>query len=206
MKLTHISIDFSASRITNNSKPTLAETAAKFTQRESDISNIRGPGQSTTPKTVSSTKKIELIHKYVLYGSFTRNNTHLTLTAITEDINYLNRNPNLTYNDQVLYYVHLPQKVKISLSGGNVGFRKSARGEYEAGFQAAAKMFQLMEQKGYLDKDLGIIVKNFGKGREAFIDALKGKEGNRIRGKVVRLSDNTKLKFGGVRAPRRRRL
>lgn len=142
----------------------------------------------------------------MLSAYFSRNNTHLTLSAVTEDINYLNRNKNLTYNEQVLYYAKLPQKVKISLSGGNAGFRKSARGEYEAGFQASAKMFALMEEKGYLDKDIELVLRDFGKGREAFQDALKGKEGNRVRTKIVRISDATRLKQGGVKAPRQRRL
>jgi len=226
-------IDFTTSRITFQEKNVFAELSEKFAQQNQSstssssspqpfnpfgdrtpsssssssstgsesIVNLRSPNSS-----VSSTKKIEVIHKYILHCNFTRNNTHLTLTGVTEDINYLNRNPNLSYNQQVLYYAKLPEKVKIALSGGNVGFRKSARGEYEAGFQASAKMFSLMEQKGFLDKDLEIIIKNFGKGREAFLDALKGKEGGRIRGKVVRVSDDTRLKFGGTRSPRRRRL
>lgn len=205
---TNLTIDFSTSRITHqdNIAPFPNFPSRNKTTDSEEISNLKAPGQSTPASTSSISKKIEVIHRYVLYGTFTRNNTLLTLTAVTEDLNHFKRNPNLSYNDQVLYHAFLPQKVKISLSGGNVGFRKSARGEYEAGFQTAAKMFQLMEQRGYLDKDLEIIVKNFGKGREAFTDALKGKEGNRIRNKIVRLSDNTKLKFGGVRAPRKRRL
>ncbi|KAH3678317.1 hypothetical protein WICMUC_001598 [Wickerhamomyces mucosus] len=148
----------------------------------------------------------ELIHKYVLHCNFTKNNTHLTLTAVTEDLNFLKKNPNLSTNEKILYYYQLPEIVKISISTGALGFRKSARGEYEATFQTAAKMFQLMEDKGYLDKNIEIVFKNFGKGREAFIDAIKGKEGNMIRPHVVRLQDDTKLKFGGTRSPKTRRL
>ncbi|CCH44440.1 37S ribosomal protein S18, mitochondrial [Wickerhamomyces ciferrii] len=200
---------FTSSSITKQETkiPSFADISKTFSEnsnKNETTVNIVEPNAKQQKENVS--KKIEVVHRYVLYGLFSKNNTHLTLSAVTEDLNYLKRNPNLTYNQQVLYYAKLPQKVKISLTGGSAGFRKSARGEYEAGFQASAKMFNLMAEKGYLDHDLEIVVKEFGKGREAFLDALKGKEGNRIRHKVVRVRDATKLKFGGVRAPRRRRL
>lgn len=154
----------------------------------------------------ASLRSTELIHKYILYCNFTKNNTHLTLSAVVEDLDFEKKSSDLTFNEKVLYYYRLPQKVKAAISTGQLGFRKSARGEYEAGFQTAAKMFAIMEEKGFLDKDLELVFKNFGKGRGAFEDALKGKEGDRIRAKIVRLSDNTKLKFGGTRSPKVRRL
>lgn len=162
------------------------------------------PSNLVSPKSKSTVS--EKVQSYALYCNFTKNNTHLTLTALTEDLNYIFKNPQASYTEQVLYYYQLPQKVKLSLSTGQLGFRKSARGEYEASFQTSAKMFTLMKEKGYLDVDLQLIIKNFGKGREAFFDALKGKEGTDIRNKIKRISDNTKLKFGGTRSPSIRRL
>lgn len=53
---------------------------------------------------------------------------------------------------------------------------------------------------------LDIELKDFGKGRQAFINALNGKEGNGLRQRVRYISDTTTLKFGGVRAPNMRRL
>jgi small subunit ribosomal protein S11 len=162
------------------------------------LSNVHAPA--------GSFKSTEKIHKYILYCNFTKNNTHFTLSAVVEDLDFEVKNSDLSFNDKVLYYHRLPQKVKVAISTGQLGFRKSARGEYEAGFQTAAKMFTIMEERGFLDRDLEIVFKNFGKGRGAFEDALKGKEGDRVRGKIVRLSDNTKLKFGGTRSPKVRRL
>lgn len=161
---------------------------------------------ATESSAVSKASLTEMIHKYILHCNFTKNNTHLTLTAVTEDLQFLKKNPNLTMNEKILYYYQLPEVVKISLSTGALGFRKSARGEYEATFQTAAKMFQLMEEKGYLNKDLDIVFKNFGKGRESFVDAIMGKEGNKVRPQVQKLYDDTKLKFGGTRSKKSRRL
>lgn len=150
--------------------------------------------------------KRELIHKYVLNCSFLKNNTITTLSAVTEDLDFLKKNEGLSFNDKVLYYYNLPQFPKFTITAGSAGFRKSARGEYEAGFQVMSKAFQLMEQRGYLDKDIEVVMKNYGKGREAFFDALKGKEGDLIRDKIVRFADVTKIKFGGDRSRKQRRL
>lgn len=144
--------------------------------------------------------------KYILNCLFTKNNTHFTYSAVTEDLNFLKNNPQLSYNEKFLYYLKLPQKVKFQMSTGNLGFRKAARGEYEASFQSSAKLFQIIHSRKLLDKSIEIIMKDFGKGREAFIAALNGKEGNLIRPHITRISDSTSLKFGGVRAPRPRRL
>lgn len=57
-----------------------------------------------------------------------------------------------------------------------------------------------------MDKDIEIVMKDFGKGRNAFIAALNGKEGTGVRRAVKKISDATSLKFGGVRSPRPRRL
>jgi small subunit ribosomal protein S11 len=179
----------------------------QFKQREP--TNVLSPQSSNTQSSSSASASSsikESVRSYTLYCNFTKNNTHLTLTAATEDLHFIEKNPQLSFTEQVLYYYQLPQLVKISLSTGQLGFRKSARGEYEAAFQTSAKMFALMKERGFLDNQVQLVVKNFGKGREAFFDALKGKEGTEIRNKITRLSDNTKLKFGGTRSPSIRRL
>ncbi|ODQ79923.1 hypothetical protein BABINDRAFT_161589 [Babjeviella inositovora NRRL Y-12698] len=130
----------------------------------------------------------------------------MTLTAEIEDLNFLERKAGLTYNQKVLYYLTLQEKVVMSHATGHFGFRKSQRGEYEAAFQTAASFFKKMEEKGCLDKPLELVLSEFGKGRQAFIAALEGKEGNKIRDNIIRVSDHTKIKFGGNRSPRRRRL
>ncbi|CCH58567.1 hypothetical protein TBLA_0A07780 [Henningerozyma blattae CBS 6284] len=176
-----------------------------------DSNNMAG---LTTPSTNSKGKKNNntkiRVHKYILNCLFTRNNTHFTFSAIEEDLKkseqMVNESSKKTYNEVYLYYLSLPKVVKFQTSTGRLGFRKAARGEYEAAFQTAAKLFETIKEKNYLDADIEIVMKQFGKGRAAFVAALSGKEGQYIRGKVVRVSDATQMKFGGVRAPSARRL
>ena len=103
--------------------------------------------------------------------------------AVVEDLDFMEKNKDLPYNDKVLYYLQLPHKVKYSVTAGQLGFRKSQRQEYEAGFQVSSKMFKTIEERNYIgphDK-IELILKNFGKGREAFQAALLGKEGSKSR-------------------------
>ncbi|CAI4035824.1 hypothetical protein SMKI_14G0310 [Saccharomyces mikatae IFO 1815] len=177
---------------------------------QEDITNISYPSapSSSSGKTNSSNevyKPQQEVVKYILHGKFTKNNTHLTFSSVMEDKNF-HKNKGLTYNDTMLYYLNLPQKVRISLSTGCLGFRKAARGEYEAAFQTSSKMFELIKEKNMLNKDIEVVMDDFGKGRAAFISALVGKEGANVVKKIVKISDATKLKFGGVRSPKMRRL
>lgn len=181
---------------------------------DKEIANVVNPGVSKTDidETNSSTKrggklKPRLLPvKYVLNCLFAKNNTHFTFSAVVEDVNFLKNNPGISYNEAYLYYLKLPQKVKFALSTGVLGFRKAARGEYEAAFQTSAKVFQMIQDKKLMNKDIEIVLREFGKGRAAFVAALNGKEGTAIRPHITRISDKTPLKFGGVRAPRVRRL
>ncbi|GMF06164.1 unnamed protein product [Ambrosiozyma monospora] len=103
--------------------------------------------------------------KYVLHCRFKKNNTFLTLTKVQMDENFEHNNPDLSYNDKVLYYLTLPQKVVYSQSTGAVGFRKAQRGEYEGGFQLTSFMFKYMKEHRLLEdtKNLEIVVREFGK-------------------------------------------
>lgn len=153
----------------------------------------------------------------------------------------------LSEEEKIIDAVRPLEDVKVNLTTGVLGFRHTKQGEYEAGFQTAARMFALMEEKEYFKKNLAgpgggggggagfgngnsrynnnnrspfyqqnnfnnqnlgleIVMSQFGKGREAFLNALNGAEGNKIRRHVTRVTDNTKIKFGGVRPPRARRV
>ncbi|VEU21316.1 DEKNAAC102631 [Brettanomyces naardenensis] len=143
-----------------------------------------------------------------MHCKFRKNNTFLTLTKVDVDMNHEHNHPNESFNEKVLYYLTLPQKVVLSQSTGFIGFRKAQRGEYEASFQLTSHIFKIIRERGLLDEghNLEIVVSEFGKGRKAFFDALKGKEGVGIKENVTKLSDLTAVKFGGVRSPARRRI
>ncbi|CCG82440.1 Ribosomal protein S11 [Taphrina deformans PYCC 5710] len=119
-------------------------------------------------------------------------------------------------------------------SAGLCGFKKAARGGYEAGFRSTTMMLEKMKQKEEDDAALELkartepqkiqktqakkqkpqfkpasielIIKDFGLGREAVMKALMGVEGDHYRTKITNIIDATPLKFGGVRARAVRRL
>lgn len=119
------------------------------------------------------------MYHLVVYA--TKHNTHITFTKPNKDI-------------------------VLSLSCGNVGFKKATRGTFEAAYQLSCVMLQRMDEKGYRPKNLEIIFRDFGPGRDAFTKVLLGKEGKGIRESVRRVTDASRLKFGGTRSRAIRRL
>ena len=120
-------------------------------------------------------------HKLNIYA--TKHNTHITLAKPNRD-------------------------ALISVSCGNIGFRKAGRGSYDAGYQLAAFVMSRIKDKGLLPQihKLELVYRGFGAGREAVTKAILGSEGKQIRPLIVKLSDSTRLKFGGVRSKKPRRL
>ena len=96
----------------------------------------------------------------------------------------------------------------ICLSCGNIGFRKAARGTYDAAYQLGAYLMNRMRHEGLLQQiqALELLMRGFGPGREAVLKILLGIEGQQLRSKVVRVVDKTRLKFGGPRSKKPRRL
>lgn len=98
--------------------------------------------------------------------------------------------------------------VALSMSAGNLGFRHSGRKHYDSAFQLASYVFTRMQESGMSGwiQELEVSLRGFGQGREAVSKALMGLEGKALRGKVIKVSDATRLKFGGTRSPKPRRL
>ena len=96
----------------------------------------------------------------------------------------------------------------LSISAGNIGFRKAGRGSYDAAFQLTAFAIKQIEEKGMLRdcKSLEVVLRGFGAGREAVTKVLLGSEGRNIRNKITSVKDATRLKQGGPRSPKPRRL
>lgn len=146
--------------------------------------------------------------KYVishgLHCQFTRNNTILTLVKRFRRVGKLAEN--LSDEEKILDIVRPQQEVLVCISAGHLGFRGSKKSSYEASFQCTSKLFDEMEQRGLLKTKIEIIFKDFGEGREAFTNVLNGKEGTKIRPLIYRVTDHTIVKFGGDRAPGKRRV
>lgn len=96
----------------------------------------------------------------------------------------------------------------ISLSCGNLGFRKSGRKHYDSAYQLGAYVIDKMHQKGLVKSihKLEVVLRGFGPGREAVVKVLMGNEGRLLRPKIVRVTDATRIKFGGTRSKKPRRL
>lgn len=96
----------------------------------------------------------------------------------------------------------------VSMSCGNLGFRKSNRKQYDAAYQLGAYVIDKLQQQGWHNKidSMEVSLRGFGPGREAVTKVLMGTEGRLLRDKVTKVSDSTRLKFGGTRSQRPRRL
>jgi small subunit ribosomal protein S11 len=98
--------------------------------------------------------------------------------------------------------------VLLSLSAGNIGFKKAGRSSYDAAYQLTAFTLKTMQERGMMHdiQKLEIVMRGFGAGREAFTKAILGAEGRNIRDKISAVLDATRLKIGGTRSPKPRRL
>ncbi|KAL2105621.1 hypothetical protein VUR80DRAFT_8019 [Thermomyces stellatus] len=96
----------------------------------------------------------------------------------------------------------------ISLSCGNIGFRKARRKQYDAAYQLTVYVLERLYDAGWDNKieQLEVVLRGFGTGREAATKVLLGSEGTRLRNKIVRVSDATRIKFGGTRSKNPRRV
>ncbi|CAA9958611.1 mitochondrial ribosomal protein [Pyrenophora teres f. maculata] len=165
----------------------LSNVDRNFQQAGPDPFNpsIRGiiPNANQTPGLLNVRREWEEDDKHKLHVYATKHNTHLCLTKP-------NRDP------------------LISVSCGNIGFRKAGRGTYDAAYQLAAFLMSRIQDKGLLPQiqKLELTYRGFGSGREAVTKAILGAEGKKVRPLIVKLSDSTRLKFGGTRSKKPRRL
>ncbi|WRT70217.1 uncharacterized protein IL334_007212 [Kwoniella shivajii] len=118
-----------------------------------------------------------------------------------------------TRNNVVLSLTDGMGPVFSTVSGGSDKiFKNSQRSSYEAATQAATKMFEkILEWNRSLSPSNKVNIRvafngMFGMGREAISSALAGPEGQELRSLITRVEDRTKIKIGGTRAPKPRRL
>lgn len=157
-------------------------SAARTAKRQPSYFDPDGDYNSTLDGDLSITPTIrEDPHHFHIYA--TKHNTHITVTKPNRD-------------------------ALISVSTGNIGFKKSGRKHYDSAFQLASYVMGRLQEQGIIMqiKELEVVLRGFGAGREAVTKALMGTEGRLLRGKVVKVTDATRLKFGGTRSPRPRRL
>ncbi|KAF2761548.1 translational machinery component [Pseudovirgaria hyperparasitica] len=97
----------------------------------------------------------------------------------------------------------------INVSTGNLGFRKSGRKTFDAGYQLAAFVLNKIAGNNSLRenmKQVHLSFRGFGQGREGATKAIVGTEGMVIRNKVRKVTDVTPIAHGGPRGSKPRRL
>lgn len=140
---------------------------------------------------------------YVLHALFAKNNTILTLSRRYRRVG--NKTEKMSDQELLMEQVRPPQDVVCTVSTGQLGFRGSKKSQYEAAFQTCAEMFRRMDELK-INTKVELVLRKFGEGREAFTNVLNGKEGNKTRPLVYRVTDGTKLIYGSNRAPVKRRV
>ncbi|KAK5168401.1 uncharacterized protein LTR77_006971 [Saxophila tyrrhenica] len=158
-----------------------------------------------TAANLDAINRPQAAHRLHVYA--TKHNTHLTLVqppraaSETASLRVAGTKQSATEGKKVV-------DTLISLSTGNIGFKKAGRGSFDAAFQLAAFVLRQMGEKGMTNeiRELQVVLRGFGAGREAVTKALLGTEGRGVRGKVRAVVDATRLKQGGPRSKKPRRL
>ena len=95
-------------------------------------------------------------------------------------------------------------RLLVTLTGGKLGFKKSNRNGYEAGYQCAVGIIAAMDtQLEHTDFDWKLNLNGFGQGRDAMLTALTTSVGENVRGRLKRVTDRTPIKIGGTRGQKK---
>lgn len=87
-----------------------------------------------------------------------------------------------------------------------MGIKGAAKGSFDAAFQLASHVLGKMAETDAVPRNMELVLRDYGPGREAFLKALMGREGQFLRGSIKRVRDSTRVKFGGTRSKALRRL
>jgi small subunit ribosomal protein S11 len=178
-------------------EPSQSQPGSGFSQLSSLSRSI---GLDTSPRDKGARRTLEDYgaayqqqgeHHIYVYAH--KHNTHITLTGPQYHDPKTNR---------------MRQDIILTLSCGNIGYRKSQRSTFDAAYQLGSYFMSRMQNDGLLMKiqRLELVLRGFGNGREACSKLMLGQEGTALRDRIVRVVDASRLKFGGQRAPRPRRL
>lgn len=111
-------------------------------------------------------------------------------------------------NNTIVTFARPKGNQLVTLSGGKLGFKKSNRNGYEAGYQCAVGIIQAMEtEMSRLDKfEWQLYLNGFGQGRDAMLTAITTAVGEKVQDKLKRVTDRTPIKIGGTRGKKARRV
>jgi small subunit ribosomal protein S11 len=136
-----------------------------------------------------------------------RHNTHITFTHTPNEV--AKQSAALDpHNPLSQVQINRQSKTLLTLSTGNIGFKKGGRGSYDAAYQLAAYAFKYIQEKGMLAdvEEITVLLRGYGSGRDAVSKAILGSEGRFLRNFIKTVVDTTRLKQGGTRGKKPRRL
>ena len=119
---------------------------------------------------------------------------------------------NVTRNNIHLTFVDSKGKVGPCITGGTgKTFKGQGRSTYEAAHQATLKMMTRVLEYGAKIPEAKLVVRLsmrgiLGAGREAVLQCILGPTGDEFRPLIGRVEDRTRLKMGGDRARKPRRV
>ncbi|KAG0286192.1 hypothetical protein BGZ98_005174, partial [Dissophora globulifera] len=85
-------------------------------------------------------------------------------------------------------------------NAGSAGFKKAAHSGPEAGYQAMAKLIEIVEDENVQIQTLHVLMKGLGPGRDSAFKAIRTKTNWGIK----RISDTTATPFNECRPPKSR--
>ncbi len=113
-------------------------------------------------------------------------------------------------NNTIVTFARPSGNQLITLTGGKLGFKKSNRNGYEAGYQCAVGIIAAMENESKrVASDAfrwELFLNGFGQGREAMLTAITTAVGAQVKPTLKRVTDRTPLKIGGTRGQKARRV
>lgn len=111
------------------------------------------------------------------------------------------------HNNTIITFTDDTGKTIAWQSGGKCSFKGANRASYEAGYQSAVRIFEVIENLAK-EKEISVALffKGFGQGRDALKTALLAVEGLYIRPLICSVTDRTPIKVGGTRSKKTRRL
>lgn len=113
-------------------------------------------------------------------------------------------------NNNILTFTRPDGSPIMNVSGGQVGYKHKARGTAEAAHLCALKAFKRIEEEqarvGSGNMALDVLFNGFGRGRDAVHKALLAAEAATVREIIQRVTDITRIKIGGTRSKKARRM
>ena len=212
-----------SNRITPPFIASFSRSASKLADRSDDpsqnlLNTLRGAksGRESSPPNPNPMGELANASSRLVLGTLARAQNATGDANLAEQIGFREEETKEPYHFHIYSHRHNThitvtnpsRNAILSLSCGNLGFKKSQRKTYDSAYQLGAYVIDRLQQQGWHKKikSMEVVLRGFGPGREAVTKVLLGSEGRMLRPSIIRVADSTRLKFGGTRSRKPRRL